>query len=401
MDDGASVGVEVDPVLRKGRGKSRQWTSVGMFESLEAALQSIKSHPHWRMDPHEAPSTIIGGVVRRSSKDVSPDKMGVKKIRFACEFGNSYGCPVWWLVEDQSASKQRSPQSPGESDLHFELFSDGTQHNHSTYFGKQVDRTFKIRVESLAEELYPRKIRRLLVNEGMEVSGKMYDTIKGVRYRFLSRKYGDTEERDTAKAIHRLVMTHGMDITDPDDMQEMDLYETIFSPVEIPGDDGTGAIVVVTTPAQLLNAVTASTCGYNFGIHADGTHGLVLGEAQVGIIATHDIQQRGHRIAAIILPKAGCNTDLLTHVFKHLKSMVEAMAKARLPDQCLAGWEWNISRFLSDDEGAFRNAAKAVWGENLMIAMCYFHVLQNVKTTGRGKLIKKVLALESARFDNI
>ena len=167
----------------------------------------------------------------------------------------------------------------------------------------------------------------------------MYEKIKGIRYRFLNKKYGAIEERDTVGAIHKLEHDHGIDITDAGDLADIELFEPIFSRVELPEGTETQAIVVVTTPAQLLNAAKASLCGWNFGIHADGTHGMVLGEAQIVFIGTHDIHQRGHRIAALILPKAGCNAALLTSVFQHLKSMVEAMAMARLP-RCPDGWKW-------------------------------------------------------------
>ena len=152
----------------KGRGKSRQWTSMGCFRSLEECLQFIESNPHVRFDPNQPQPEVTGGVVRRSPKEVTPDKMGVKKIRFSCEFHNTYGCQAWWLVEDRSCGIVR--RSVGLLDLDFELFSDGVMHNHSSYKGKQVDRTLKLRVEALADELYPRKIRRLLNEEGMEVS---------------------------------------------------------------------------------------------------------------------------------------------------------------------------------------------------------------------------------------
>ena len=139
------------------------------------------------------------------------------------------------------------------------------------------------------------------------------------------------------------------------DLFEMDLNEAICSLVPLDGlagTDDTQTIVLISTPAQLLNGANASLCGHHFGIFVDGTHGMVLDEAQIVLIGTQDIRQKGHRIAAVIVPKAGLNTDLMACIFRHLKALVEAMAMAQIGnEECPPGYEWMVSSLLSDDEG--------------------------------------------------
>ena len=174
------------------------------------------------------------------------------------------------------------------------------------------------------------------------------------------------------------------------DLFEMDLNEAICSLVPLDGlagTDDTQTIVLISTPAQLLNGANASLCGHHFGIFVDGTHGMVLEEAQIVLIGTQDIRQKGHRIAAVIVPKAGLNTDLMACIFRHLKALVEAMAMARIGgEECPPGYEWMVSSLLSDDEGCFRKAAKIVFGEGTVGRMCSFHVMKAIKTTGKSKL---------------
>lgn len=217
--------------------------------------------------------------------------------------------------------------------------------------------------------------------------------IKGIRSRFLIKKYGAPEERDTVAAINVLVQDHGIDLMDMQDLYEMGEHEQIYSLVpmgDLTSTDARQTIVLISTPTQLLNAAHASLSGYNFGIHVDGTHGMVLEDAQIILIGTHDIRQRGHRIAAAIVPNAGLNTQLMTCIFTQLKKLVELMAVARIGgEECPPGWQWNLSRILSDDEGAFRNAARVVWGDGLVVAMCSFHVAQATKKTGSSKLKNK------------
>ena len=149
------------------------------------------------------------------------------------------------------------------------------------------------------------------------------------------KKWGAIDSRDTIAAINGLVDEHGVDWGDKPALQDLDGHEVIFKLVdlsEVQGADDQQLIVLITSPTWLTNAAYASTCGYHFGMHVDGTHGLVLEEAQLILIGTHDIQQHGHRIAAAIVPKAGFNTELMTAIFKELRNCVELMLIARVGD---------------------------------------------------------------------
>ena len=170
----------------KSRGKNRQWESIGNFSSIEEALKYISDNPTLRFHPDtthslelsgNSPSTVACHVTRRSSNTIKPDKSGIKKINFACKFGNSHGCPVRFLVKDSSGAHLNASHS-----AKFELFAEiGVYHDHSTYLGRQTNRDMKVRVEALADTLTPRQIRRQVEKEGMQVTNKDYDQVEKKR----------------------------------------------------------------------------------------------------------------------------------------------------------------------------------------------------------------------------
>ena len=168
------------------------------------AVHHAENYADGAFEPGKQPDFRL---LRRTALHPKPSKRtGEIKHRYQCSKRTSHGCKKWFVVVERPLE---GSLYPALGDKEFLLYTDGEQHDHGTWCGKQVTGELVERTKILAMQMTPRQLRAQLEREGMVLSRRTFAQMKGVRYRYIAKQYGAASDANTVAEIYRLIVDHG------------------------------------------------------------------------------------------------------------------------------------------------------------------------------------------------